>query len=240
MLASKVLLAQVASFVLLFGPSSIRADETRPVKLTKETALGLARDMAKRTNTVLEMADLLDELTKTRTGIVLKSAGRTPVAEKTLFGVEFRVPEVEFEDAVTNTAFGAEIPGRRVSVKLWVDCDVECRVNVANIKLARHEDYADTVILTLPKLEVIGHVPEGREYRFETDFGVLRNKWWDSEVARSMRKEMLSKAGRKAANELANSEMMVEFRKGVKRELRAVLRPTLPAGRRIEVKFEEE
>src|SRR5438067_1448017 len=63
--------------------------------LAKTKAIKQAKSIAKRTSAVLEMAELLDELTKTRGDLVLKAAGRKPIAEKTFFGVEFRVPDVE-------------------------------------------------------------------------------------------------------------------------------------------------
>lgn len=196
--------------------------------------------MAKRTHGALALAELLDELTKTKGDLTLKSAGKTPVAEKTFFGVEFLVPEVEFEKSITNTVFGQAVPGRKIAVKIWIDCDVECRVDVANIKIARHEEYEDTVLIVVPKLELIGRVPDDREYKYEVDYGNLRAKWIDSDEARTVRKEMVNNASRKAAEDFGKSEVMVEFRKGFKRELRAFLKLSLPEGRRIEIKFGDE
>ena len=72
------------------------------------------------------------------------------------------------------------------------------------------------------------------------DYGNLRAKWIDSDEARTVRKEMVNNASRKAAEDFGKSEVMVEFRKGFKRELRAFLKPSLPEGRRIEIKFGDE
>ncbi len=227
--------------VLLARAAGVSAEDGRPAGgPTREDALKQAKTIAGRVHGALMLAELLDELTRTRGDLTLKSAGRRAVPEKTFFGVEFLVPDVEFEDFVTNKVFGGEVPGRRVEVKIWLDCDVECRVDVGNIKIARHEDYEDTILVILPKPELIGRVPEGREYRYQVDYGWLRAKWLDSDEARSVRKEMVSRAARKAGEEFSKSEALVEFRKGLKRELRAFLKTTLPEGRRIEIRFGDE
>src|SRR6478752_4742549 len=113
-----------------FVPNRVVCAAESSAGLTKEGVLKHAKKMAKQTQTLLALADLLDELTKTKGELVLKSAGKAPVTEKTFFGVEFRVPQVEFEDSVTNKVFGTEVPGRRVSVKIWLDVEVECRIDV--------------------------------------------------------------------------------------------------------------
>jgi len=231
----------LAALLTVSLPAVATAEDKRPTPPpTRADALKHAKDVAKRTQGALGIVDLLNELTKAKSELTLKSAGRTPVAEKTFFGVEFLVPQVEFENSVTNSVFGIEVPGRRVSVKIWLDCDVECRVDVANIKIARHEEYEDTVVVIIPKLELIGRVPEGRDYKYEVDYGQLRAQWIDSDEARTVRKEMVAKASRKAAEEFSKGEVMVEFRKSFKRELRAFVKPSLPEGRRIEIKYGDE
>jgi hypothetical protein len=231
----------MALFAALLAPAGARAGGKVPAGgLSKADVLRAATLVARRTEAVIAVADLLDELTRTKGELALKSAGRKPVVEKTYFGVEFRVPEVEFEDCFTNAVFGAEVPGRRVSVTIRVDCQVDCRVDAANIRVARHEDYEDTVVITVPTIEVIGRVPEGREYRYEVDYGRLRSKWLSGEEAREFRKGMVAGAARKAADEFRRGPMMKEFRKGFKRELRRYLKPAFPADRRIEIRFEED
>jgi hypothetical protein len=221
-------------------PQQARSDDKVPISgVTAADAARCAKAVAKRLSDVIALADLLDELTKTKGELILKSSGR-PVAERAFFGVEFLVPNVEFEDSVTNTVFGKEIPGRRVAIKICVDCDVECRVEVGSIKLVRHDDYEDTAWIVVPKPELIGRVPEGREFTYEVDYGRLRAKWLDSDEARAVRKEMLTKAARKAADDFSKNDLMIEFRKGLKRELRTFMKASVPQGRRIEIKFGDE
>lgn len=231
----------LALLATLSLPTLVSAeDKISTPGLSREDALKHAKNVAKRTQAVLSFAELVDELTKTKGELTVKSAGRTPVAEKTFFGVEFLVSGVEFEDSVTNKLFGTEVPGRRIAVKICLDCNVECRVDVSNIKITRHEEYNNTVVVVVPKLELIGRLPEGKEYTYEVDYGNLRAKWIDSDEARVVRKEMVAKAALKAAQEFGKSEVMVEFRKGFKAELGRLLKTTLPEGHRIEIKFGDE
>lgn len=218
--------------LVLVLPTSVRADGK-----TNEKALKLVKHLSR----AMDVVELLDEVTKTKGEITLKSAGK-PIAERTFFGVEFLVPNVEFEDYVTSAAFGKEIPGRRVTVTMCVDCDVECRIDLGKIKVVRHEEYEDTTVIVIPPMELIGRVPEGRKYDYTVSYGKVRSKWlWlDSGAGRAVRSEMETKVANKAAEDFAKSDLMNTFRKDFKRELRANIKPSVPSGRRIDIKFGEE
>jgi hypothetical protein len=234
-----VCLGVVALSVALAGPTNAHAQSSSAL-MKKTTALKFAKIAAKEVSTTIDIAEILDELTKTEGELALVSLGRNPVKKGTFIGTEFLVPQVEFEDHISNKLSGWEIPWRRVNVKICIDCDVECRVNISDIKFARDESYEDTVVVTVPELELIGRVPQGREFQYEVDYGALRAQWLDSENARILRKKMVSGATRKAVEELRNDQKIVEFRKEFKRDLHALLKRTLPKDRRIVIKFEEK
>ncbi|MDB5306950.1 MAG: hypothetical protein JWO38_1152 [Gemmataceae bacterium] len=205
-------------------------------KATKAGGLRGAKKIAGKVNPLLTVSELMDEATTTTDGVKLKSRGSTPVREKTYFGVRYTVPKVTFTDYYTNTVLGREVPGRRVTVTITVDCNVDCQVLVDEITFAWSKDKPKTLIVTVPPIEVVGSVPS-QEYPYEVYYGEARNRDLNTDDAKVFRKEMIRKVGDVATDEFKKGEVFKALEEGLQSELQEFIAAGCPKGTTVVVVF---
>jgi hypothetical protein len=220
----------------------LRAEEPEcPPMLSKEAVRDAVKIVAESPWIKgLVWLDFLDQVTKSKSRLEFKDAPKKPVPERSYFMTEFLVRDVEFETSMTNRAFGREVPGRRIAANIKVDCNVECRIDVAHVRLQPHERYKDTFLLILPNPEIVGRVPAGRVYHYEIDYGAFRSSILDSENAQSLRESALYGVSGAAERMFREGPFLAEFRKGLKKQLDDFLWSTLPKEFRITILFEDE
>jgi hypothetical protein len=206
-------------------------------KPTKEGGQAGAKKLVESCIFLIKVAEKLDELTTTKDGVKLISNGSTPQRQKTYFGIKYLVPKVTISDFYTNTVLGREIPGRRVTVKITVDCDVDCRILVDDITFAWSKDKPKTLIVTLPPLDLSASVPKGRKYDYDVEYGSARNPDRNSSDAMSFRKEMIRKVGDVAKEEFKQGVVFTALQEGLKSGLQDFLTAGCPKGTTVVIVF---
>jgi hypothetical protein len=188
-----------------------------------------ARKFAGRVAPLLDLAEFLDRVTERRGGPRARLTRRATLKSLHL-EARFHVPQVEVEDYLTNRVFGREVPGRRVAVKVRVDCEVRCSLDLGKIKVRLDRDYPDTVEIILPDFEVTATFPKGAEATYEVDYGRLRSPYIDSGAGAGLRKEMYKEVKRQAVEEFTQGSLST-YRREVARELQRQLRSKFPRAR---------
>lgn len=143
----------------------------------------------------LELVALADELTTHTAGPRAHTAGK-PALESMHLEARFRVPVVA-EDHLTNSLLSLEVPGRRVSVRLRVECVVHCTLDLAGFRTERR---GDTVTVRLPEVETHVSVHDG-EPAWVVQYGRLRSRWLDADRADLLGRRLLEAARARAAEE---------------------------------------
>jgi hypothetical protein len=185
-----------------------------------------ATRLGKQAAPYLELVALADQVT-TREGVTKVRAGK-PALESLRLDARFRLP-VEVENYVTNAVLFAEVPGRRVAVRLRVDCLVYCSLDLSGFRVERDRDYPDTVVIRLPEFEVEAAPAAVVAADCRIDYGRLRTRWLDSDKAGALREKLLKAAREKAAEEFRATALPAyrqEFANQLQRQLRARF-PTL-------------
>jgi hypothetical protein len=144
----------------------------------------------------LELVALADELTTHTAGPQAHTAGK-PALESMHLEARFRVPVVA-EDHLTNSLLSLEVPGRRVSVRLRVECIVHCTLDLANFRTERK---GAAVTVRLPELETHVTVPDGDEPAWVVQYGLLRSRWLDADRADLLGRRLVEAARARAAEE---------------------------------------
>lgn len=209
-------------------------------KATKAGGVKGAKKIAGKISPLISLAEMLDEATKTTEGVKLKSKGSTPVREGTYFGVKYTVPGMSFTDSYTNTVFGEEVPGRRVTATITLDCEIDCQVMVDDMTFAWSKEKPKTLIVTLPPITVIGSVPKDRTCSFEVDYGFARSMTLNKDDAKELREQMRAKAGAEAAKRFKQGEAFKALQEGLQSELHEFISAGCPKDTTVTVVFREK
>jgi hypothetical protein len=223
-------------FVTLAGCAAVvgalgEASEARADKFGKVPAAELvkyAARLGKRAAPYLELLQLADELTTCEGGVQFHSAGK-PVLESLHLEARFRLPAVEVEDFVTNAIFATEVPGRRVSVRLRIDCVVHCSLNLSKFRVERDRDYPDTLVVHVPDVDVRATLPQEKA-TYSVDYGRLRSRLLDSDKADDLKKKLYRAACDRAAREFRATSLPL-YRDELVKRIQAELRARLPRWR---------
>src|SRR5262245_11703956 len=141
-----------------------------------------ARGVAQKAALLLDVLKALDRKTEQQGEAKLKTMGRPTLASLHL-EARFTVPEVSVESHVTNAVRGIEVPGRRVTVRLRVDCVVRCSMNLERIRIEKGKGSVPSITVTLPECEVSGVLPNAEDADVEVHYGKLRSKKHDARKA---------------------------------------------------------
>ena len=179
-----------------------------------------------RVQAVLKVARVLDRATETR-GRTRVTAAALPEPVGMCLVTTFRVRKVRVENYLTNKVFGKEIPGRRVSATVTVDCLVAVSLDVKRIKVEPDPNSPDLVRVTLPTFDLSADFAPGADATYEVSYGKLRNKWFSRKKAEELRKTMYREAKDKAARQFAGAGLSV-FRRELIRALEHELHAHFP------------
>jgi hypothetical protein len=216
---SRVLIAGLVVFLAI--PAAVRSAD--PVEEALQQG---ARGLAKKAALLINLLDVLDRKTEKLGEAKLKTMGR-PTLESLHLEARFKVPEVSVDAHVTNAVGGVEVPGRRVTVRLRVDCEVRCSMNLERIRIEKGKGSAPSVTVTLPDCEVLGILPKAEDADVEVHYGKLRSKKRDAKKAEALERRLLDEA-RDRAVERFRSESLKSYRTEVARELERQLKARFP------------
>jgi hypothetical protein len=217
------------------GALTLGAEAARARDITRVPAADLIKHAArlgKKAAPYLELLQLADEVTTREGGVRFHMAGK-PVLEALCLEARFRLPAVEVEDFVTNAIFSAEVPGRRVSVRLRLDCIVHCSLDLGQFRVERDRDYSDTFVVYVPPIEVRATLPRESAVAYQVDYGHLRSRLLDSDRADDLKRKLYRAACERAVQEFRKASLPL-YRNELVKQLQRALRARFP-GLRIHV-----
>ena len=228
-------------FVGKVHASDKKQSQTNVVEIlpaTIESAAKTAKKFAERLNFALELSKLL--INEKADGLKVKSDGSSPEVLGSYFGVTFKVTNVTAANSYVDTILGYEVPGRRVTVTVTVDCIVECKIDCGNIKCFWSKDEPRTLVITIPPIEIAASIPPGQEYSYMVEYGFARVRWLEGDKARNLCTEILLGMGSVAADNFKKGNVYAAFQKGIREEVRKFVTPLCPKDTKVEVIFKEK
>jgi hypothetical protein len=200
--------------------AAVHADGRPPLPVAE--IIKVAGRLGRQAAPYLELLQLVDELTTHQGGPAIHTVGR-PSFESLHLDARFSFPGVVVEDFVTNSLLFLELPGRRVSVRAQVDCQVHCTLDLGHLRAERDREYPDTILVNLPELEVTATVaPAGPTY--QVDYGRLRTHWVDYDRVDGLKHKLCEVAQDWVVREFKKAHLAAyrrELARAIEGELRA-------------------
>ena len=184
------------------------------------------------------VVDSFFEATRVTGGVTIPSAGGSPQYKGSFFSTEFVIPDVEADQIDTNTVFGYEIRERRLTTTVKASCNVECKVNVDDIKI-EYRTADKTWVAHLPKMQLNVSPVEDSACEWSFSYGFLRGEWCDKAAVALLKTSVLAQLPTKAAEEFNSGPQRTAMEAKLTDELKKLLTSGPQMDIKLEVKFAE-
>jgi hypothetical protein len=194
----------------------------------------VALDVIQVASFVKEVLTTTNSATTTPGQLVVKETGKARL-EKLFLTATFEVP-MGLEKSATTSLLGAEVPGRRLSVRAEATCRVRCELDLSRVKVEKDPEDPGSVTVVLPEFELSADFGPGEEAVAGVEYGSLRFRYFNRTLAEELRQGMYREARARAIAEIAG-ESLPTYRKEIARQLEKQLCQQLGKGVRVRVRW---
>jgi len=146
-----------------------------------------------------------------------------------------RIKDVVLEQSEVDTFLGATIPGRSIKVRVRVDVELQCWLELGQVRTEMDPDFPDTFRVVLPAItKVVPAFPDDELADYKVQYGALtiRNPERAKEMRRALYRAALDAAGRETWR-------MSGLKEQTRAQLQQSLRNQFP-GKRISVEWSDK